>query len=457
MAKSHSVSPPSPTFVLAADNASLGAMAFALDAVGVHPVTRIRLSDDAKEITTAANSPDAKRMLLSMDTPLSIEVLDAVRRQTSQTGWVGVWRRTDTSSPEEVFGTWLSEQLLFQHGATLHSSLAVLAAAMRLHPLKSQLTSPAVPVTGKPSGILDRLKKSLVDNGFEVVASKKEAFFIVSDHGEILLGKEPTPAPIGEPTAAVSALKLVCRDLFEDSIEETELEIRQKDVDLIVQPPPRLLSEPTSKKLFCAFGMSASDDQLCGSPTEASRVVSARGGVFAFKLAKPRLEKKQAAGAVVLGVAGATGARRAVQTLASLGDSLGPPPPLGILVCPQIDGGIRVWIKMQLHPVFGRVVLLGAGDNPNKPPLAAFKTPVSSADALRSLADIDFGSAVDASPADKTEGFRKIARSVSTFSRMVQTLSGRINRAEIHPLVAAKDHSEALVLDALAAVGPDEP
>jgi hypothetical protein len=452
-----------PPFIAASDEASFFAIEAALADVGISSIVRVRLSKDAKEIAASekilspSDGTQPVRLLLAIDKDISPSMLDSLHRIVETGGWVGVWSRADKSLAHDAFDMWLCEQMSAQQGAALHNSLSVLAAAMRLHALQPNIQSLKISVGGKPSGVLDRLKRALVENGFEVTAGKKAFVFGVGDKGEVFIGKDfnadssdglPTGV-IDDPMIAASALKLVCLDSFVEPVEDVEVKPRQKDIDLIVQPPPRLLSEPTSKKLFAAFGMSATEDQLCRSATEAARFISGRDSLSVFKLAKPRLERKQEAGAVILGVNGAAGARRALQVLESLGESMGPPPPLGILVCPQVDGGFRVWLKMQLHPTFGRVVLVGAGDRSDTAPIAAFKAPVSSTAVFIAL--------IRSNLSEDISSMRKIARSVSRFSRMIHTLSGRINRAEIHPLVASDNFPDALVLDALAAVGPDEP
>jgi hypothetical protein len=167
-----------------------------------------------------------------------------------------------------------------------------------------------------------------------------------------------------------------------------------------------------------------------------------------MKLVKPRLEHKQDAGAVILDVEGTAGARRAAQVLESLGAAMGPPKALGVLVADSITGGVRISVRMEIHPRFGRVLIVGKGDKIEGPPLVAFRAPVTTDRVRIALLKATLSS-------DHT-AVQKIAVALSKVSVLVSDLAGRINRMEIHPLVAVDTHPAALALDALAAVGPDE-
>jgi hypothetical protein len=243
---------------------------------------------------------------------------------------------------------------------------------------------------------------------------------------------------------AAGALALIAR-----SLPPTDLALGSPEhtpdsevIDLIVRPPARMLSETTSKRLLAAYGIAAGPERLCSSPTEAARFWQEIGRPVVLKLVRPELEHKHAGGAVIKEVTGAAGVRRAYHALGSTADSLGPPKPLGVLVAEQLDGGARIWLRTTTHRRYGTLVVGGLGDSPTTQPSLAMTAPVSANAAYAALTRAGV---------DATHGSR-LALVVSRFGTMVDDLGDRIDRAEIHPLVALDGHAQALALDALVEI-----
>jgi hypothetical protein len=245
--------------------------------------------------------------------------------------------------------------------------------------------------------------------------------------------------------AAAGALALLSRSRSV-AAERTEQqpEPDRELIDLIARPPARLLSETTSKRLLSAFGISSGQERLCGSPTEAARFWSEVGARVVLKLVRPELEGKAASGAVATGISGAAGVRRAFHSLRSMSADLGPPEPLGVLVAQQVDGGARIWIRLERHPRFGDLVVGGPGDAPTPHPWLALTAPLTEPAALVALER--------ARIAGSPEQLSALARGLVSFGRLAHDLKERISRAEIHPLVAPDEGKRALALDALIAI-----
>ncbi len=429
--------------VVAPDNTSASLMKSTLTNFGLAD-TECVLPKDLKQDTEPFFSNSIRILLIASETALSNELLKITRKVIENGGWAGVWCSPSAASlkPNDA---WLTEQLLMQCGACLSENLDALSAAARFKTLTTMLKTTTIGVKGKSNAVTVRLATALELQGFKISNSQMPITLKIEDTGQIFAQSKQQSFLLGEPTAAALALKLAYRFQFEEAVADIPIRVNQKDIALVVQPPPRLLSEPASKKLFAAFGMAIPEEHLCQSPSESVRNVTSRIGMSVLKLAKPRLENKQNLGAVIKNIAGASAARRASQILDSLGKSLGPPPSLGILVSEQIEGGLRVWLKMKIHPVIGRIVVCGKGDIPDTQPITAFTVPVTASEVLRAFAYAE----IDAD----TQSLQKIARAVCKFGKVVNDLSDRINRAEIHPLVATDAGSEALVLDALVSIG----
>jgi hypothetical protein len=436
-----------PTVIASSDKAALCLMGRALRAGGIDDVIVLRASRDWKNVGSLFDKTGAGRLMIASDGGVSSALLQEVRRIVDAGGWVGVWTGATRPSNAVPKNVWIAEQLLFQQGASLSPYLSVSALAARLHPLLATTSAAKISVSGRANWPAERLKQLLVEKGFSLGVSKNGVRLFVREDGEIFTDRRMTGNPLGEPEIAAEAVKSAARHLFNTPMEDPSFEMRRADVELIAQPPPRVLSEIASKRLLAAFGMSVPFEQLCQSPSEAGRVAASRPGLSVLKLVKPRLENKEERGAVMRDINGSAPARRAAQILESLGASMGPPPPLGILTADQVDGGLRVWVQLHLHPVFGRILLLGKGDKVDTPPLLALGAKASCTEILTAL--------LHAGIASDGPELRKLVRSIFRLGILVSDLKGRINRAEIHPLVASSAHPEALVLDALAAVGPD--
>jgi acyl-CoA synthetase (NDP forming) len=83
-------------------------------------------------------------------------------------------------------------------------------------------------------------------------------------------------------TQALMLLFLAARS--EDMVDEPDVEPERSDIDLIVRPPARLLSETASKRIVKAFGVDAPREQLCQSPSEAVRFAGTLGTPVTLKL-----------------------------------------------------------------------------------------------------------------------------------------------------------------------------
>ena len=428
--------------VFATDAAVRGAMQRALEDVGV--------SSDVFHIAeneSAASKSAGDCLLIAPEGSLPEGIFEAVGSAIEVGGFVGVWSDFDGEVGGAVSDEWITTELLRQQGATVSRSLDALALATMLYPAVRSSKASGVSIQGRANGIVRRLRQALAECGAEVVG-RHCLRLRVDETGRIFAPDTDAERQLGEPQTVAEGTGIVLNARLERKAPENIEALRPDDVTLIAQPPPRLLSEIASKKLFSAYGMSLPEEQLCQSPSEASRFVASRSGPSVLKLVKPRLSDKEQQGAVLRDISGAAAARRATQRLTSLAASMGPPEALGVLVSKQVDGGVRLWVAMRIHPRFGRLVLVGVGDVPNGPPLSVFKAPASVPDVLRVLRDARIGREDNAA--------EKLAVAVAQFSSIIHQLSGRICRAEIHPLVAVLSHSDALVLDALAEVGPDE-
>jgi acetyltransferase len=266
----------------------------------------------------------------------------------------------------------------------------------------------------------------------------------ISARGEPRLVSGSRRLALPDPEGSLRALALLCSRPAVDAAPAPPAIPADADVvELIVRPPARLLSETASKRLVQAFGIALPREALSASPTESARIAAELGEPVVLKLVRPQTSGKADLGAVVIGVRGPARIRRVHHELERLGASLGPPAPLGVLVASEVADGARFWIASAPHAELGAVVLGGTGDRPSPAPGFALKAPATEDDAARAIAR--------AAPQLATPQRTALAAAVARFSSLVSTLGARIDRAEIHPLVAPPS-GPAVALDALIGV-----
>lgn len=343
---------------------------------------------------------------------------------------------------------WLVTRLLEQRGAIHVRSLPVLVEICRILTHLGAPSSPGVSVAGAGTELDRRLREVLSGRGVDVLTRKTSGALHLSTKksGEINASHRGATMKMEHCDIAAIATSLtpgVIPALDPPEPEPPPFEVDRDMVSLIAQPPERLLSETTSKKLGAAFGISIPTENLCSSSSEASRFASRLKGSAHLKLVRPGLEGKQERGAVIGPVKGAAAVKRAYHSLEALGAALSPPRALGVLVSESQPPGARLWLRMQDHAVYGRLLIGGSGDRPGAVPGFALTADVNPVQAFRALGRLALG----VSPAVQ----QKLAVQVSRFARMTLTLGESLSRAEIHPM-ACSPNGEAVTVDMLVGI-----
>jgi hypothetical protein len=345
---------------------------------------------------------------------------------------------------------WILDRLLEQRGAMTFAGLAAAGEAARIVAAIGAGPLPAIAVRSSRSDLAARTARGLercrVPSGPASRGSAGLTVTIGRDGTVRVAAGRGGSRPVADLDAFCQAIALVGSraGLAEGDGAGASVRIPVAEVEAIARPPARLLSETTSKRLLGCFGIGHGPEELCGSANDAVRAASGMGGPVVVKLVRPALEGKAAMGAVRKDVLGAAAVRRTAHSLLNMAAYMGPPPPLGVLVARQIEGGARAWLRLHDHPIFGRIALAGPGDAPAERGTLALGLPVTLAQARSAV--IEARLAADGSAADA------MASAVAAFGLMAQSIGGHLTRAEIHPLVVSDGGSAALALDALVGV-----
>jgi hypothetical protein len=403
-------------------------------------------------ISEASKTIGEKRVVLVLASApnLGKGQLELVRQVVASGGLVFAWVSHPVDGTSESRDQWYLAKLLEQRGAITLSRLACLSEAVRIVSFFGGLV-PRSPVFIKrsSSSLGARVVSSFRKAGIQVskTPSKKTNLSVsVSSEGEIVFKVGNRRSLVIENlssfTQALTLLFLAAGSV--DAIDEPIVEPERSDIDLIVRPPARLLSETASKRIVKAFGVDAPPEQLCQSPSEAVRFAGTLGSPVTLKLVKPGLQDKKELGAVISDVSGAAAVRRAVQSLLSLASVMGPPKPLGILVSEQLREGVGIWITMADRPAFGRMILIGGEHAPRSDPSVALQVPVTATQAQAAL--------VRAGVVPLSKASAKLARAIARLSVFVSELGSGVERIEIDPLIAADESEEALACDVLVGI-----
>lgn len=351
-------------------------------------------------------------------------------------------RAGDLSSARALAEQWTVERLAEQLGALVSASLESLVEVLRLRSLGIDVQAPVAPLDPAATVLVQRLASRLYALPRAPSLDHPTPLRVeIADDSEPALccGKVRIPLPSVEVTA--QALALARRQVLSEAPPLPPMAPDAAELARILKPPPRLLSEPTSKRLLRCFGLDIPNEILCRSPSEASRAAEQLGGDVVLKLARPELDTKLAQGLVVTDALGPTAVRKATADLLARGDELGPPASLGVLVCQRVAGGTSLWLQLDHHPLLGSVLLGGLGDIPTPAPQLALRLPFDSAAAWRALhlARVPGTIAV----------LTALTLALARLSSAIESLGSGISRLEIHPLTARDDLPAALVLDAL--------
>lgn len=221
----------------------------------------------------------------------------------------------------------------------------------------------------------------------------------------------------------------------------------------------RTLNESASLDLLAAMGLPTVVHMLCSDPAAAVRAFRDLGGVpVAVKGCTSDATHKSELGLVRLGVRTADEVEQVTDELLALGRREGPTLD-GVLVCPMVVGVREVLLGAHLDPVFGPVVVVGAGGTYVEvlPDVQVLLPPFCQEDVRRAIARLAL--------APLLAGVRgEPAADVDAWAAAAVVLGDAITNADI-PLISmdanpvilaaesAGDFSGALVVDAVVVLG----
>ncbi len=216
--------------------------------------------------------------------------------------------------------------------------------------------------------------------------------------------------------------------------------------------PPAPIGEAAARRAFAEAGIPMVESRLCVDPREAARAAAQLGFPAAVKIASPDIAHKSDIGGVALDLAAADDVAQAAAAILRTARSARPDARIdGVLVSPMVRGGVEMILGVRHDPTFGPVVMCGLGGVFVEvlSDVAFRPAPFDDAEAHRMLRELRgfplLAGARGRPPADVDA----LAAALVALSRFAAGHAGRIESAELNPVVVRPAGQGVIALDAL--------
>lgn len=254
--------------------------------------------------------------------------------------------------------------------------------------------------------------------------------------------------------AAIRRLGEVC--MGAPSAEESAAAARVREAAAGAVPgDPHALSEPDSKALLAAYGIEVPTEAVVGSAGEAVKAARDLGLPVVLKAVSAALPHKTEAGAVLLGLADEDAVRTGYHSIIDNVAKAVPGLTLdGVLVAPQVSGGLELVLGINNDSEVGPVVMFGQGGvglelygdvalaDPNLD-LARAAALVAKTKAATLLDGFRGGPAYDRDA---------VLAAIVAMGRIARDLGDVIEALDVNPFVALPGNGGGLALDGLVVV-----
>lgn len=211
------------------------------------------------------------------------------------------------------------------------------------------------------------------------------------------------------------------------------------------------LSEVGSKQLLSAYGITVTQDVLCGSAAEAVRAAEAIGFPVVMKVAASAATHKSDLGLVRVGVTSAREVRTVyAELLHRAAAGLAGSAIDGVLVCEMVTGGVETIVGVTTDELFGPTVMFGIGGiSVEVYRDVSFRVPpFDKAEARRMVTEVQGLALLQGARGRPKADITAIVDTIMKVQRLAMDLSGELVELDINPLVALP--RGAVALDALA-------
>lgn len=228
-----------------------------------------------------------------------------------------------------------------------------------------------------------------------------------------------------------------------------------------VRPAPEVsgmgqefLNEKESLQLLAKAGVDVVEHYLCSNAEDVVRAQSALGGNVAIKGCSSEIAHKTEMGLVALNVKTAEDARRHFNDQRSRISSAGFRFD-GVLVARMMPGGAELALGARLDPIFGPVVLVGAGGIhiEQKADFSLLVAPFTQDDVLEALKELQIYTILSGVRGDAARDLGAVARHAVNLGNAMLAWDGAVASIDINPLMVFAEGQGAVAIDCLVERG----
>jgi acetyltransferase len=223
----------------------------------------------------------------------------------------------------------------------------------------------------------------------------------------------------------------------------------------IAELPPlhgKALTERESKRWVAAYGLPVTVEELATSADQAAAIAARIGGPVALKIESPDILHKTEAGAIRLGVQGVQAVRESFEAVMQAARAYSPQANLqGVLVQEMAPPGLELVLGMVRDPVFGPVVMVGAGGIYVEVlrDVARRLVPVTEQAARDMLRALRIWPILAGARGQDPYDVDSVVKAIVGLSRLAQANPHAIAEIDINPLIVQRAGRGAKVVDAL--------
>jgi acetate---CoA ligase (ADP-forming) len=197
-------------------------------------------------------------------------------------------------------------------------------------------------------------------------------------------------------------------------------------------------------------GLPAAPMRRVRSKAEAEQAARDLGPRVVMKIDTARVVHKSDVGGVALGVTAETAARTYDHLLASLDPQLGTYPGEGVVVSPQLDSGIEVFIGAKQDESFGFVVVFGLGGRLLEilDRSAMLVPPFDYKDAFELIERSGVRPLLDGFRGGPKADFDQLANLILRVGRLAAAIGNRLEVLELNPVIVNTRHPGGIIADA---------
>ncbi len=216
------------------------------------------------------------------------------------------------------------------------------------------------------------------------------------------------------------------------------------------QVPAHQLNEPQALRLLKKAGLPVVKSRLATSAAAAVKAADAMGYPVVLKIASPAIAHKSEIGGVVLGLHGPGKVRRAYREIIGRAKKTGAPID-GVLVAPQVTGGIETILGVSRDVSLGPVVMFGIGGIFVEiyQDVVFRVAPFGVAEARRMIRQVKGHALLEGARGSKPADLEALARALSRLSLFAHANARTIESIDINPFVVLPKGEGAVALDAL--------